>query len=127
MDNLTALLGFLVTLSLATERVTELVKKLPILSGVLSKKRVDDSNGEHWRKGAVQVLAIVIGTFFALQLSGPIGSLLYPSQNIVAGLSECFLFGALASGGSGMWNSALDIVREVKQHKEKIRKQLAGG
>ena len=43
------------------------------------------------------------------------------------GFATFLLFGALASGGSGMWNSALDIVREVKQQKEKFRKQLAGG
>ena len=65
MDNLTALLGFLVVLGLATERVTELVKKLPVLSEVLSKKKNENSSGEQWRKAGVQFLAIAIGTFFA--------------------------------------------------------------
>lgn len=34
------------------------------------------------------------------------------------------LFGAMASSGSGMWNSALDIVREVNRQKQLLTEQL---
>jgi hypothetical protein len=30
------------------------------------------------------------------------------------------LFGTMASGGSGIWNSALDIMREINQQKQTV-------
>lgn len=129
MDNITGLLGVLGALSVATERVTEAAKKLPFVSQLLSKKQEEGSSSEDARKLIVQVLAVVIGTLLAWQVRGLLGDLLAVANgpNSDATFWTCLLFGVLASGGSGMWNGVLDVVREVKQHKEELRKQLAGG
>ena len=118
MEDLTAILSFLVVLSLATERITEVIKKVPGLSRVLFKKREEGSNAELARQMAVQVLGIIVGTAFAYQVMDSIGDLLGVSA---VNFWMCLLFGALASGGSGLWNSLLDIVREFKIQKEKDR------
>ena len=117
MESLTAVLAFLVALSLATERVTETIKRFPLISNWLFTKRKEDSPAENARMVAVQILAIGIGTFFASQLPGVLSSLLKtPPEQI--GFMTYLLFGALGSGGSGMWNEAVDIIREVKKQKE---------
>jgi len=41
-----------------------------------------------------------------------------------SGFWACLVFGAMASGGSGMWNSALDIVREINQQKQIVTEAL---
>ena len=118
MESLTAVLAFLVVLSLATERTTEVIKKVPWLSRLLFEKRKEGSNAELARQMAVQILSIIIGTAFASQVTDSIATLLKVPQ---VNFWMCLLFGALASGGSGLWNSALDIVREIKKQKEKLR------
>lgn len=122
MENLTAVLAFLVALSLATERVTETIKKFPGLSWFLFTKRPDGSLAEHARLAAVQSLAIAIGTFFAYQVPDVLASLLHTPPDKL-GTATFFLFGALASGGSGIWNNTLEIVREVKKQKEILTTQ----
>ncbi len=121
MDKLTSLLGFLAALSLATERITETIKGLPLLSRWLAVEKPSGSTAEEFRKACIHILAIAVGTILAGftqdQLSATVG-LHYN------GIWAYLLFGAMASGGSGMWNSALDIVREVNRHKQILTDQL---
>lgn len=121
MDKLTAILSFLVTLSLATERITETIKGLPLISTWLASPGPPGTTIEELRKSAIQVLAMIVGT-----------ALTYLTRDQIAATFgmhfdtfwACLLFGVMASGGSGMWNSALDIVREVNQQKQLVTAQL---
>jgi len=121
--DLTTLFGFLAALSMATERITEAVKGLPFLSAWLAEEKTD-SQKEEARKAAVQILAIAVGTALAYlsrdQLSAAIG-LKY------SGFWACLIYGAMASGGSGIWNSALDIVREFNKQKQLMTAELKKG
>jgi hypothetical protein len=121
MDRLTTLLGFLAALSLATERITETIKGLPLLSRWLAVEKAAGSTEEEFRKASIHILAIAVGTILAGltqdQLSTAMGM-------HYSGFWGYLLFGAMASGGSGMWNSALDIVREVNRQKQILTEQL---
>ena len=118
MDKITALLAFLATLSLATERITEMVKGL--FSKFLAKEQSDETK-EGRRQAAIHFIAIAVGTGLSLTVKGQIAT--------IAGLSAanfwvCLMFGAMASGGSGLWNSLLDIAREVNKQKEQLTNTL---
>ena len=121
MDKLTTLLGFLAALSLATERITETIKGLPGLSRWFAVPRPDGSNEEEFRKASMHILAMAVGTALSYltgeQLSAAIGL-------HINGLWGSFLFGAMASGGSSLWNSALDIVREFNRQKQIVTEQM---
>lgn len=121
MDKLNALFGLLLALSLATERIVETIKGLPILSRWFADEKT--YKYEDARKASIQVLAIAVGTLLAYQmpdqLSGALGQ-----KVAVTGLWVPLIFGAMASGGSGLWNSALDIVREVNKQKQVVTDKL---
>ncbi len=119
MENVTGLLAFLAALSLATERITEVIKGTPLLS----RWFVDEKAGgwEEARKASIQVLAILIGTILTRLTQDQLPSMV--GLNYSGGWI-CLLFGAMASGGSGIWNSALDIVREVNKQKQVLTEKL---
>lgn len=110
--NLSSFLTYIAALSMATERVTEFLKRIPWLSSLLSTPKQGTS--EDLRVIAVNLLAALVGTVLchafpaALQSAGT-GDGKEPSWFL------CFGLGLLASGGSGFWNSALDTLRGVKQ------------
>ena len=120
MDKLTSLLSILIALSLATERITETIKGLPYVSIWLAMEKSPDSSAEEFRKAFIQLLAIAIGTALTYTVQGQV----FPPLGIPSNhFSICLLFGAMASGGSGLWNSALDIVRGVNKQKELLVKE----
>jgi hypothetical protein len=121
VDKLSAILALLVTLSMGTERVTEVIKGLPVLSAFFSAQWATGSRKEEFRKASVQIIAIAVGTGFAYAAQSAIASLLGLKGPVQWGM--LFLFGALASGGSGFWNSTLDFVRAAKQAKEAVVQQ----
>lgn len=110
--NLSSFLTYLAALSVATERVTEFLKRIPGLSDLLSTRRQGTS--EDLRVLAVNLLSAFVGMFLCHAFPGALQS---------AGIGDgkdaswflCFGFGLLASGGSSFWNSALDTLRGVKQ------------
>jgi hypothetical protein len=115
MDKITNLVSFLAALSIATERITEIVKGLPLLSGWLAVERPANSTGEALRKASVQIIALLAGALVTYLVREPLAAKLQisdiqPYMYVV--------FGAMASGGSGFWNSALDILREVNRQKQ---------
>jgi hypothetical protein len=120
VDKLTAFLTFLATLSLATERITEAVKGLPGLSLWLAAERPAGAL-EEARKASIHLIAIMVGTVLTAMTQQQLQSVLGWS---VTGFWPCFLFGAMASGGSGLWNSALDIAREVNRQKQLYTNEL---
>jgi drug/metabolite transporter (DMT)-like permease len=104
----------MVALSVATERVTEMVKQWigPTLSGWLS--------AEHYT-GAVQFIAILSGIFVtALSGRNPLG--IPEFEAFKWGKPENWLAwvvtGILVSGGSAFWNHLLDILQAAKVAKE---------
>ena len=121
MNSLTTLFAFLATLSLATERITEVVKGLPILSGWLAVEKAPGSSAEALRKACVQVLAIAIGSLLTAMTQDQLST---ATGLHATGFWAFLLFGAMASGGSGLWNSALDIVRDVNRQKQMLTDQL---
>jgi len=110
--DVSALLAYIAALSVATERVTEFIKRIPWISSALSTHR--QGTLEDVRVIAVNLLAVMIGMilchFFpeALQKTGL-------GDGKEARWLVCFVCGLLASGGSSFWNSALDTFRGVKQ------------
>ena len=113
MDATTQLSSFvalMVGLSIATERLVEIIKGLfPILNCEAST-----AAGEGRRKAALQFLAVLSGIatawlaqpYIPSQLAGPASSM------GVIGL------GLLASGGSGFWNSIATWMLKLKDLKE---------
>jgi hypothetical protein len=120
MDKLTTMFAFLAALSVATERITEAIKGFPLLSTWLVEEKADPQK-EGARKASIQILAIGVGTALAYfsrdQLSVAIG-LNY------SGFWACLIYGAMASGGSGLWNSALDIAREFNKQRQLLTEDL---
>ena len=104
LEQLTSLLALLAALSLATERITELIKGLPVVSRWLAIERARGSTAEEFRKASIHLLAIAVGTFLARLIQDQLSTAV-----------------SVSGGGfwmSGLWNSALDIVREVNKQKQ---------
>lgn len=120
MDKLTTLFSFLAALSVATERITEIFKGLPYLSKWFADEKKDPFLEES-RKVSVQFLAVLAGTLVTYLARDPLSKQF--------GMTEIqwyvyWVFGAMASGGSGIWNSLLDIVREVNRQKQIATEKL---
>jgi hypothetical protein len=115
-ETLSAVVSLLVVLSIASERLVEIVKGL---STWLNEER-QDPRQEGWRKAALQFLAVVAGivTAFlgqpAIQSAGIQG---WDTPTAVLGL------GLLASGGSGFWNSILAYMKNVKDLNKELVKE----
>jgi len=106
MDEIAKALTLVAGVSIAVERVTEILKQMiPGLADERSNPRI-----ENLRRAGVQILACTVGTFIAwqghLQLASHEGAVAY------------VLIGAMSSGGSAFWNHALDVVRATKLTKE---------
>jgi len=106
MDEIAKALTLVAGVSVAVERVTEILKQMiPFLADEKSNARM-----ENLRRAGVQILACTVGTYIAwqghLQLASHGGAVAY------------VLIGAMSSGGSAFWNHALDAVRATKLSKE---------
>jgi hypothetical protein len=116
VDKLVIFLTALVALSAAVERVVEIVKGYwPWLRG--PPVALEASDGP--RRAALQILSTVTGAGMALSL-GPERFLPFTAAGAWTSplrWTEALLVGLMASGGSGLWNHALDIVESVKKLK----------
>jgi hypothetical protein len=114
VDQISVALSVIVAVSIAVERVTEIIKQMvPTLADESSNPQV-----ERLRRAALQVLAAAVGTVIAWQ-----GSLQLGNQG---GWGVWALIGLMSSGGSGIWNHTLDAVRAMKVNREAIAgEQLA--
>ena len=107
---LTAVVGLLIALSVASERLVEIVKGvIPPLNG---KSAVPWK--ENVRRTVLQLLAVGagIGTAYLARPTIP--------QEVLSSTSDSAIIalGLLASGGSGFWNSVLTYVLRLKDIKE---------
>ena len=110
MDVFSGALTYVATLSVATERVTEFIKRFPGVSNFLSPATKPTGNAENIRVIFVHILATGIGILLCYCFPQELAP-----NNLPKSFGVCFLFGLLASGGSSFWNSALDTFRGVKQ------------
>jgi hypothetical protein len=116
---LTNVLTAFAALSVATERITETIKGFPGLSRWFAVERPVGSMAEEARKASVHVVAIIVGMLLARTVGDSL-----PLVNPDSSWWVFVMYGAMASGGSGVWNSALDIVREVNKQKQMITLQM---
>lgn len=104
-DNLAEIISLILALSIASERLVEIIKGLiPWLSAT------KEGPWEGVRKAALQVLAVVsaIITAFLAKDYIPVELGKSVSGGAIIGL------GLLASGGSGLWNSVLTYFGNIK-------------
>jgi len=78
---------------------------------------------EEFRKVSVQFVAVLVDTLVTYLVRVPLSKQF--------GVTEMqwyayWVFGAITSGGSGIWNSLLDIVREVNRQKQIATEKLKG-
>ena len=112
--DLSSNMTFIAGLSVATERVTEFIKRIPGLSGILSDNK-NDKNKENLRVIAVHLLAVGLATGLCGAFKSLVPSL-GEKPGAPVGWTLYFIYGVLASGGSSFWNSALDTFRGVKKN-----------
>ena len=107
LTTLTALVTALIGLSIAAQRLVEIVKNLiPPLN-----TESTDPNKENWRKAGLQLLAVLAGIATAYLAQG---------SKLLAGdlpIQNPLLLGLLAGGGSDFWTSILGYVKGIKEIK----------
>lgn len=108
--NLTAVVTLILALSVASERLVEIIKGwIPSLD----KENIDPAK-EGRRRSILQVLAVASGMATALLARAYI-----PTEIAQPGNTWSFIgLGLLASGGSGFWNSILTYVTKLKDIKK---------
>lgn len=108
LDTLSNLLAVLIALSVASERLVEILKNLiPWLRTGQTNARM-----EARRKLALQLLAVLAGVATAFLAENVLPTPLQDYRHLV-------VLGLLASGGSGFWTSVLGYVTSVKNIKRK--------
>lgn len=148
LDKLTAIVTLILTLSVASERLVEIVKGffpewftvIPTLEETADAKVIEEKEAR--RKANVSILAVVCGIITALLASPIISSIfkdiygnsacqpfvgstdlsfLSPCMNVsFNGLILTLAMGLLASGGSSLWNSVLEYLIKVKDVKKAV-------
>ena len=116
---LTALAALLVALSVASERLVEILKGfVPFLN-----RENADPRKEGWRRSLLQALAVISGVVTALLARPAVKEMLPDPWDH----TRTFLaLGLLTSGGSGLWNGVLSYVKNVKDIKKLQAKTLEG-
>ncbi len=111
IGNLSTIVSILVALSVASERLVEIIKGL---CGFLSAENSDPTK-ERLRKVALKTLAVLAGIVTALLAQPAI-------KDVAPGFSSHWTgivaLGLLASGGSGFWNAILGYILNAKDIKK---------
>jgi len=106
--SLTNLVTLLIALSIASERLVEIVKGLwPWLNS-----EDKDPRWEGFRKATLQVMAVAAGVLTAYLAKDAL-----PAMEFLEQKTQWIALGLLASGGSGFWNSILTYLTKVKDIK----------
>ena len=108
---LESIVGVLLALSIASERLTEIIKGFV---SWLDKPITDDPKHEGIRRSCVQILAVVCGLITAFLARNYIPAEVAEPADVWSILG----LGLLASGGSGLWNSILTYVTKLKDVKK---------
>ena len=112
LTNATLLIG---ALSIATERLTEIIKGMCFPSLITA---LEDELKESRRQAKIQILAVLCGITVSL-LAHPITAEYFKVFFVtmpqwLLNFSTIISLGLLASGGSGMWNSILGYIVKLK-------------
>jgi hypothetical protein len=111
-----SIVAMLVILSVASERLVEIIKGfVPFLD-----IEQTDRKKESMRKALLHILAILAGIATALLAMEALATYVPNNLNKTYGVVA---LGLLASGGSGLWNSILGYANEVKKLKKKDREK----
>jgi hypothetical protein len=111
MDKLIIVVGFIIVLSIASERLVEIIKGfIPRLNQEIDTSTPKGVRQEGIRRSLIQILAVLSGivTAFLAQDYLP-AEIAKPTNSF-----SIFGLGLLASGGSGFWNSILTYLTQVK-------------
>ena len=106
---LTTVISLLIALSIASERLVDIIKGLVPWLNQQRRKPAE----EGWRKAALQILAVIAGITTAWLASAAIPK----GVGIPDDWTGTLALGLLASGGSGFWNSLLPYVAKAKDLK----------
>ena len=113
LNKLYALASLILALSVASERLVEIVKGLqPWLN-----RAKDNEREEGRRRAALQALAMLAGVITALLAWPVIPDGILPKGALAEGTLTVIGLGLLASGGSGFWNAILSYLGNVKDVK----------
>lgn len=116
---LVATAAFLVALSVASERLVEIIKGfIPALS-----KRQEDATKEGRRAAILQIIAVLSGILTAF-LAMPASKAVLPGT--LTSLPGILALGLMASGGSGFWNAILSYLLQIKNIKKSEALKGAG-
>ena len=112
MDSLEGFIQLMIALSIASERLVEIVKgSWPFLSNTNT-----NAKKEGWRRAILHVLGVVSGIVTALLAQQWVGDAFPEGWNTSFVL---IVIGLLISGGSGFWNVILSYLLQVKNLKKK--------
>ncbi|TGE20558.1 hypothetical protein E5K00_21425 [Hymenobacter aquaticus] len=114
LTNLSNILVVLIALSVAAERLVEIIKG--IIPGLDQEN--SDVTKERWRKILLQVLAAGAGIVTAILAFPALAETLKLEDDWNDNFGVLFLLGLLASGGSGFWTSIQGYVNKVKEIKK---------
>jgi hypothetical protein len=115
LDSLPTVITLLIALSVAAERVVEIIKSL--------FRWLDEAHEnpreEGFRRAALHALAALSGIIISWLAWPIVAQVLTPIPDNAIGprISTVFALGLLASGGSGFWNSMLTYVESLKELK----------
>jgi hypothetical protein len=99
-------------ISIAVERVVEMIKgAIPPLASAWPKH-------DEIRGGILQFIAAAAGTIIASLMPDQIRNSLPASLGVGLHWAQYVVIGLMASGGSGAWNHALDILGALKSKQE---------
>ncbi len=108
---LSTVIATLIALSVASERLVEIIKGfIPALD-----QKSDDQKKESRRKAYLHILAVLAGIATAFLSRKALQTYIPKEWDSTVGV---LALGLLASGGSSFWNSILGYVNEVKKIKK---------
>ena len=111
VETLPTIVTLLIALSVASERLVEIIKGvIPFLN-----QQNQNATQEGWRRAAVQAMAVVAGIVTALLARSAITDVVPKAWQSTSGI---LALGLLASGGSGLWNAVLGYLLQVKDLKK---------
>ena len=106
-ENLSTIVAVLIALSVATERLVDIIKGLiPFLN-----QKNDDPKKEGWRRTVLQGMGFLGGIVTALLCQPALSGVMPEAWNSLPGI---LALGLLASGGSGFWSSIQSYVLNAK-------------
>jgi hypothetical protein len=112
MDSLEGLVQLLVALSIASERLVEIIKGfVPFLT-----ETIPNSKLEGRRRSILHILAVISGIVTAFLARSLVDDIVPAEWDHPTGY---LALGLLAAGGSGFWNGILSYVLEVKNLKKR--------